>query len=82
MIATQFPPPPPPVFLDLADLGARWGCSPSTLRRRIRRGQLQGSRPAGRLLVPMDAIVAAEHPFLKAQPKPCCAAEMADAVAV
>jgi|GEM_PF-6949223 len=57
-----------PEFFTLAALGLRWGLSASSLRRRIRQGRLPVSRPAGKLLVPADAVEAAERPVTKVCP--------------
>ncbi len=55
-----------PQFLTLTRLAARWACSTATLRRKIRRGELPVAKPtAGRALVPLSAVEAAERAVVR-----------------
>lgn len=44
------------VFLDVGQVAARWHVTKETVRRKIRRGEIQVTRPCGRMLISLSEI--------------------------
>lgn len=44
------------VFLDVGQTATRWHVTKETIRRKIRRGEIQVTRPCGRMLISLSEV--------------------------